>query len=158
MEISQDPPTSRSLSTDPHQQTAVVLSSKLSQNVAMFIEIITMAILCFALLFANAAYLSWEDDISFWDDPWEFPEESGDGTMLTWLGSTEVWADLWNWLSQPRKFVRTSCLKLNILLSSDQTTGLSYLLRGSHSLWSTQSSCLLDSAELLELLQVSFLT
>lgn len=75
----------------------------------MFFEIITVVILCFALLFANAAYFTWEDDISFWDDPWEFPEESGDGTLLTWLGSTEVWADLWNWLSQPRKFARTSC-------------------------------------------------
>lgn len=75
----------------------------------MFFEIITMAILCFALLLANAAYFSWDDDISFWDDPWELPEESADGTLLTWLGSTEVWADLWDWLSQPREFARTSC-------------------------------------------------
>lgn len=44
-----------------------------------------------------------------------------------------------------------------MILSSNQATGLLYLLGGSHSLLSTQSSCLPDSAE-LELLEVSFLT
>lgn len=92
----------------PSSKTPAVLSSKSSTNVAMFFEIMPLAILCFGLLFANA-YFSWEDDICFWDDPWEFPEESGEGTLLTWFGSTEVWADLWNWLSQPREFARPFC-------------------------------------------------
>lgn len=75
----------------------------------MLFEIVNVAILFLCLLFANTAYFTWEDDVSFWDDPWELPEESGDGTLLTWLGSTEVWAYLWNWLSQPRKLDPTSC-------------------------------------------------
>lgn len=69
----------------------------------MFFESITMIILSSALLFANAEYFPWEDDLSFLDDLWELPGHSVDGTISTWLHSSGVWADFLSWVSQPRE-------------------------------------------------------
>lgn len=100
-------------------------------HLTMFFESITMIILTSALLFANAEYLPWEDDLSFWDDLWELPEQSVDGTISTWLHSSEVWADLLSWLSQPRE-LSPQVQHFWIILSPDQIPWLSYFLGGSH--------------------------
>lgn len=91
-----------------------------------------MVILSSALLFADSQDFSWEDDISSWDDMWEFPGQSIDGLLLTLLDLTTVWDDLLRWLSQPRGLL-SGLQHSDIILTPQQISRRSYLLGGPHS-------------------------